>query len=212
MDKIRVAFGTHIVRTVPEIPRERVYKCAGIVSVSGMHHHTGPLVHNNHIIILVHNVHRNIFRNDFAITGRLCHHNGNHILGAYRIVWLYRLVVHQDVVGTERLLDFVAGDIPDACAQKTVYTQRLLSGIHLHTVMLVKLLPLFRSGILHLLYAVRLRRLLRRCHHMLFFHSFFKNPFLIYGKRNFCRFIVRFCPVITAPSQDPADIPPRKFV
>ncbi len=74
MDKPKSRIANIIIRIVAEMPCESIDKRTRIVSVTGMHHKSGRFVDDEQRIILIHDVKRDILRDDFKFITRTVHH------------------------------------------------------------------------------------------------------------------------------------------
>ena len=106
------------------------------MSVAGMHHHTGFLVQDKHIIILIYDVKRDIFRKDFQTTPLIWHHKSHHITGTDYVVCLYDLFVDSYVFRFDSKLDTMARSIFHMRCKILVHTHRNLTGSNVEAIML----------------------------------------------------------------------------
>ena len=78
---------------------EGIDERAVVVTESRVHHHAGRLVDDDEVIVLVHDVERDVLGDNLEIAGRTGQQDGNDIVGVYAVVRLLRLPVHKDTIG-----------------------------------------------------------------------------------------------------------------
>ena len=92
-----------------------------------MHHQPGGFVHYQHIVVLIHDVERDILGYDFKFIPRPVHHHGDHIVGLHTVVRLHRFSVGQNAAGVGSLLYAVARCFLHMVHQKLIDTEQLLA-------------------------------------------------------------------------------------
>ena len=73
-----------------------------------MHHHARRLVDDHQLVVLIHDVKRNVLRHDARVVLRLVEHQGDYVLGAHLVVALYRRAIDVDGSSVGGLLYAVA--------------------------------------------------------------------------------------------------------
>ncbi len=126
-----------IVGIVAEMKCQRVYKSAVIVAVTGMHHKPGRLVDHEQMLVLVHDVERNILGYYLKLVTRTVHDHAHHIERLHAVVGFHRLAVDENTPGIGGLLYAVTRRLLDARHKKLVDTQQLLSLIGYKTEMFI---------------------------------------------------------------------------
>ncbi len=126
-----------IIGIVTEMKCKRVYEGSVIVAVTGMHHKPGRLVDHEQMLVLVHNVERNVLGYYLKLVTRTVHDHAHYIEGLYTIVGFHRLAVDENASGIGGLLYAVTRRLLDARHKKLVDTQQLLSLIGYKTEMLI---------------------------------------------------------------------------
>ena len=84
------------------------------IAEAWVHDHARLLVDEDDILVLVHDVQRNVLRNDLELRRRVGKHDGYHIQGLHPIIGLHGVAVDQYALGVRRILDAVARDIGHA--------------------------------------------------------------------------------------------------
>ena len=95
-------------RHVAHVPCHGIDERAVEVASSRMHHHARRLVDDHQLVVLIHDVKRNVLRHDARVVLRLVEHQGNHVLGTYLVVALYRRAIDVDGSSVGGLLYAVA--------------------------------------------------------------------------------------------------------
>ena len=92
-----------------------------------MDHHSGGLVDDEDVFILVGYVQRNILRQDLHAAPLVRHHELDDVAGADDGVGLRGLVVHEDIAQLDGLLDAVAGGVFLVRGNELVHAQGCLA-------------------------------------------------------------------------------------
>ena len=105
-----------------------------------MYHHPGRLVDDEHIIVLVYYVKRNVLRKNLHPAPAIRHHEADDIARAYYEVGLDDLVAHVHISGLEGLLHAAAGGVLHVGRHVAVDAHGGLPLVHLKPEMFEKLL------------------------------------------------------------------------
>ena len=145
-----------------KVEGQGIHKRTAEMAVTRMDHHSGRLVNDQHVIVLVDYVQRDVLRKYFQAPSLIGHHEGHHIAGTYNIVGLDDLVVHPDILGLDGQLDTVAGCVLHVGGEPLVHSDRFLTRSDVEAVVLEHpLLLVFRKGciveeiLLHLCHFIR---------------------------------------------------------
>ena len=126
-----------------------IYQCSFEMTVTGMHHHAGRLVHDQKVFIFIYYVKRNVLREHLETTPLVRHDKTYHITRSHYQIRFRRLVIDLYVTVLYRKLHAVAGRVHQMARHILVYTERSLSLVHIEPEMLEHpLLILFRSTFL----------------------------------------------------------------
>ena len=90
------------------MPHQCIDKGSSVIAVCRMHDHSGFLVYNNDIIVLVYDVEWNVFRYQFYLPRGIWKDYLDQVAGFHPVVWLYRLIVNENVTRV--------GGIPYPCS------------------------------------------------------------------------------------------------
>ena len=88
----------------PKVECKGVYKRTAVVAVTGVDHHSGGLVYDHEVIVLIYNVKGNVFREDLQPAALIRHHELYHVLRTDYVIGLCRDIVNQHVPGLNGLL------------------------------------------------------------------------------------------------------------
>ena len=97
-----------------------------IVSVPRMHHHPGGLVHDQHVVVFVDYVKRDVLRQYLHSPAPVGHHEADDVVRAHYVIGLHDLVAHPDVAFLYGSLDAVAGGILEMRGHELVHAHRRL--------------------------------------------------------------------------------------
>ena len=123
MHQAHARVGYIVVGVVFKVPCKGIHQGAVVVAVAGMHTHAGGLIHHQQRFVFIHDVERNVLRNDFVFVAWSVHHHGNDFAGVHAIVRLHRASVHAYALGFGSILNAVARRAFDALHQILVDTQ-----------------------------------------------------------------------------------------
>ena len=104
-----------------------------------MHYQSRLLVDDNHVVVLIDDVQRNLLRLDIAFARRIGEHDGNHVVRLHLVVLLDDFVVHQDVACLGGILHTVARDVGDMVGQVSVDALWLLARVDHHAYVFIQL-------------------------------------------------------------------------
>ena len=136
-----------------EAEREGVHKGAVVVAVARMDDHARGLVHDEHVLVLIDDVERNVFGEDFHPAAPVGHHELDRVAGADHEIGFGDLVVHEDAAFLDRGLDPGAGGVFEVGGHELVDALGLLPGVDAEAEMLkqtvLQLVPVVQVGQFH---------------------------------------------------------------
>ena len=118
------------------------------VTVAGMHDHSGGLVDNEEVVVLIDYVQRNVLRQDLKAAAAVRHHEADHIAWADDKVRFRNLVIHTYITLFDRALNPVSGSVLEMSGHILVHTHRGLADIDVEPEMLEHPLLLVLDAIL----------------------------------------------------------------
>ena len=104
-----------------------------------MYHHAGGLVDDHQLVVLIHNIKRNILGHNGVVVGRTVEHHRHHVERLDTVVTLHGTSAHMNKTGPRRLLNAVARSVGQMLHQEFVNAQQLLPLVGYQTKMLVQL-------------------------------------------------------------------------
>ena len=116
-------------RIVFQIPGKGIHQRSGIVSVSGMYDQPCRFVDHQQIVIFVHDLYRDIFRENLESPRRSCHHNCHNILRFHPVIAFHRFAVCHDTTGIGSRLYPVTRSTEHPVYQEFIHTQQRLPAI-----------------------------------------------------------------------------------
>ena len=136
-----------IVGSVAEMPCQGVHQRARPVAVTGMYNQSGRLVDNQHVVVLVNDVERDVLGHHLVLVARAVHHHLHHVEGLYAVVRFHRLAVNQYAARLGSLLHAVARRSGQPLGQKLVDAQQLLALVGDKAEMLVQAVTRAVTGV-----------------------------------------------------------------
>ena len=131
-----------IAHVIPQMIGNRIDQRAVKIATPRVYHHTSTLVDHENLLVLIHNVQRNILGYNSPITLRSVQHKRHHIASLHPVIALYSLAPHHNKASLSSLLDTIATRVAQVVHQKLVHTHRILPGICHYTAMLVEFLQI----------------------------------------------------------------------
>ena len=129
-------------RQVFEVVGQRVDQRARIVAVTRVYDHSGGFVDDDQVVVLVADVERNVFGNDFDFANRVGHHDRNPVERFDFVTRFYWRAVDEDGSGVGSRLDAVARSAFHAVGKELVDAQQGLPLVDREAEMLVHLILL----------------------------------------------------------------------
>ena len=124
---------------VPKVPGYGMNQRSVEVATSWMYHHTGRLVDDHKVVVLIAHVEGQLFGHDGSVEVRTVEHERDDIADTNLIVALYRTVVHMEKPCLGSLLYAVTRGVLRVLGQIFVYAQRLLPTVYFQPQMLIEL-------------------------------------------------------------------------
>ena len=122
-----------------------------------MHHHSGRLVHDQQVLVLIDYIERNVLGQNFQSPPLIRHHKLYDIPGTHDAVGLRHPVIHPDVFLLDCQLDTMPGSVFHMRSEVFVHPHRSLAVGHVETVMLehsvltgIRILHLLGRGLVHI--------------------------------------------------------------
>ncbi|MPM92832.1 hypothetical protein SDC9_139968 [bioreactor metagenome] len=128
-----------VIGIILQVPGQSVDQRAVIITVPRMHDQSGRFIHHHQILILVHNVERNILGHHLIFVTRTVHHDRDYVQRLHLVATLHRLTVYHDESRLSCLLNAVARSIDNAVEQILVNPYERLPFVGHHPEMFVKL-------------------------------------------------------------------------
>ena len=125
-------------RIILQVECERIDKRAVVVSMSWVYTHTCLLIYNNHIVILIDNINRNILRCKQAVVLRILHLQHNLIKRLNLIRRLLRTVVHKDISLINSRLHTISRAVFDMRCKILIQTHHRLTLIYRNREVLIE--------------------------------------------------------------------------
>src|SRR5574344_201136 len=128
-----------ILRHILQVPRNGIQHRAVPVAKAWMDHHACRFVNDHQVLILIHDIQRNLLWRNLILIMRAVQHHLNYIVRLHLVRPLHRLSIRHDKTCVCSTLNPIAARVAQVVQQETVHPQQLLLLVSHHPVVLIQL-------------------------------------------------------------------------